>query len=277
MSGKATLGDELRDTLASTEAAHQRALLAREAYEATQAEVHLAEASLATLAERFPWHLDTLKAIRERLEELQGIAAGQQRALAAAEGQQRRWAERLAACERVQHASEAASQVRQLGQIAVVAPLPAATPQQVEQLREVVDSLRQTVERLEQDNAQLRGQLNSVESNHVYLLRRLREQEDDLVELRVAQERLASYAEGEPLWQESDAEESFADEPTPAHEPPPATLHAVRRHTLASAMDTARKDEDPELVFDDQFDRDVSALIRLMGKYQVQRLPLDNN
>lgn len=277
MKSKATLGDELRDTLASTEAARQRALLAREAFEATQSEVHLAEASLATLAERFPWHLDTLKAIRQRLEDLQAIAAAQQKALTAAEEQQRRWTQRLEACQRVQRSSESASQVQQLGQIEVVAQLPVATPQQVEQLRDVVDSLRQTVQRLEQDNAQLRGQLNSVESNHVYLLRRLREQEDDLVELRVAQERLASYAEGEPLWQETDGEESFADEPTPAHEPPPATLHAVRRQTLTSAMDTTRKDEDPELVFDDQFDRDVSALIRLMGKYQVQRLPLDNN
>lgn len=213
--------------------------------------------------------------MRERLEELHAVAEGQQGVLSAAEEQERRWSERLAACERVQHTPTAST--AGAAPIEVVARLPVASPQQVEQLHDVVDSLRQTLLRLEEDNAQLRSQLNSVESNHVYLMRRLRQQEDDLAELRAAQERLASYAEGEPLWHEPEGEESFADDPTPAHEPPPSTLLAVRRQTLTSAMDTTRKEEDPELVFDDQFDRDVSALIRLMGKYQVQRLPLDNN
>lgn len=329
---------EVSDLERSSAAAKQRVLQQREGVEATAREIGVAEDALAQLGDRFPWHLDTLRMIRERLTVLQAQRDERGRALRGAEEHLGRWEVRLRdGRSRLEQARETARDreaeprgfelVAQpprhtlpygmpsvdLGSLLDGAAAPAGSARapapgrdlprmrfdpeaaieaidagdglllssDSELMLEVVRELRATVERLEQDNAQLRSRLGSVENNHLYLVKRLREQEGDLEQLRDGQRRLEALAPADApsrgdTWDRLGEDEhddllfSEWDDLTPTVEPPSNTLRVVGKKTKSSALDTGERDEDPELVFDEQFDRDVSALIRLMGKYQVE-------
>ncbi len=340
---------EVCDLERSSDAAKQRVLQHREGVEATAREIGIAEEALAQVADRFPWHLDTLRMIRERLETLQQQRDERGRALRGAEEHHRRWEARLRdgrarldqlrgdELEREQGFDVIAQPPRHtlpyglpsVGLPSVGLPVnlpsaartdsahpprPPAPGRDLPRMRfdptaaieaidagdglrltadsqlmlAVVQQLRTTVERLEHDNAQLRRRLGSVENNHLYLIKRLREQEGDLQQLRDGQRRLETLphpstagagSSGGDLWDRLGDQEhddllfsEWDEELTPTVEPPNRTLRAVRKKAVVSALDTSKRDKDPELVFDEEFDRDVSALIRLMGKYQVERL-----
>jgi hypothetical protein len=350
---------EVRDLERSSHAARQRVLQQRESMEATAREIGVAEEALAELGDRFPWHLDTLRMIRERLVTLQQTRDERSRTLRGAEEHLGRWEaqvvvgqQRLAKAhderlskQAVREAglevvaqpprhtlpygmppisvssglaapSQKRSDVDQINQVNQVdqvdrvdrvdrrvAVRPPALPRMSfdanaaieaidaggltltpdsELMLEMVHELQATVDRLEQDNSQLRHRLGSVENNHVYLVKRLREQEGDLEQLRAGQQRLEertptkSHHDTWDRLDEADHDDllfsEWEEELTPTVDPPSKALNAVRKKGVVSALDTSERDEDPELVFDEQFDRDVSALIRLMGKYQVERL-----
>ncbi|MCK5797695.1 MAG: hypothetical protein KAI47_10955 [Deltaproteobacteria bacterium] len=339
---------EVRDAERSAAASRQRVLQQRERVEATGKEISTAKNALVDLGERFPSHLETLRAIRDHVEALSKERRTRDDSLHQAEKQLKRWEKNLATARQRLRSLVLAPptqstttpptppripkptprhRTRPFG----LPPVKAATPktpraktsrgpslpklnwgmdeaspivamnagegaiiQLSDHLPELVTTLRRTVKRLEDDNARLRlrlkaaeNRLGDVETDQLDFAQQLHQQEGDLDVLRVGQQRLEDLHDRIATQQDADTQKrldhdddrlfaEWNDVPTrsgKARQDSPTKKH---EHGASLTPDTAAEDN-PEEIFDETFDRDVSALIRLMGKYQVERVDVSSS